>query len=289
LQKFKVVLLGVSGALGSAVSKQLEGSENVLLYKVSRTQVYSGEGTIYWDFKSIPPKEITSADVVINCARSPDYRANILFNRLLCEYLSLDTKFINVSSNCVFASPRGYLSRLTFKGDAYIREKLLIESLSKQRGNTCIIRPTIVHDEGGWRSFLSHCEKVRSVYGPANSNRSHVKVINRDAVASYIAECALAEQQNTVEEELYENVISVSDFIGKAVVESDSDNNYFESNIKNLLLTLLCSRFLPDSVVFKLQSYIVSGSENAGSEAPSSEDYFISGMTRLYLFGRHTL
>lgn len=284
----KIVILGATGALGSAVVDRLSSEAKVCPVKVSRSLNQDSNGTIIWDYKSPLPGEIRNADVVINCARSDRYIDNIRFNNILCRDLPLSCKFVNVSSNCVFAQPRSFWGRLLFKGDAYIREKKVIEKLTAERENSLLFRPTIVSDEGGWSQFLNSVRSSGTVISPFDSNKSVVKVISRAGVAERIVSYVLG-NDSRIESEIFDSEMTVSDFIAREVIISGRKSTYFRSLLKNFLLSLLCSRFLPDSVVFKLQRFILAKKSNDISSMDYISDFNIEGMTRLYLFGRHTI
>lgn len=283
----KIVVLGATGALGSAVVERLSSEENVQLVKVSRATCEDSPDTILWNYKSPLPDKIRDADVVINCARSDWYNDNISFNRILCRDLPLSCKFLNVSSNCVFAKPRSYVMRLLFKGDAYIREKKAIERLTAARGNSLIFRPTIVVDEGGWAQFLKTVRNSETVTSPFDSNQSVVKVITRAGVADNILSSLL--DNIKIESEIFDTEMSVRELLGKKVVILGRKNTYFDSLLKNFLLSLLCSRFVPDAVVFRAQKIILERNSGHASSTDCIPKYNVEGMTRLYLFGKHTL
>lgn len=116
---------------------------------------------------------------------------NVAFNRNLLRSLPCKVKLINISSNAVFAQPNGLLSRILFKGDAYIREKKLIEKYSSHHANTSILRPTVVIDEGGWKSFFSSCSLANQVIAPAGGEGCRIKITRREHVAIKIENCIL--------------------------------------------------------------------------------------------------
>lgn len=280
-----VVILGGNGALGRSVTELLDRNFKISLSFVVRDQASSAENMVFWDYRSSVPEQLKRADVVLNCARSKDFSFNVLFNRILIRSLPPSVKLINISSNAVFAKPNGLLLRSIFKGDAYIREKLSIEEYSSKRNNMVTLRPTVVTDEGGWRSFFLSCKSADRVIAPAGGERSRIKVTTRGYIAQTIENCIFS--NSDVPLELFESIEPLDDVIGCQIVFGKNNFNFFDSAIKNFLLTILSSWLVPDRVVFILQKAMLSGVESADSNANSSQ-VVIEGMTRLYLFGDHT-
>ena len=280
-----VVILGGNGALGSSVVERLKKNSSISLTIVVRDKALFTEKTIFWDYRSCIPEQLKKADVVINCARSDDFAFNVAFNRNLLRSLPCRVKLINISSNAVFAQPNGLFSRILFKGDAYIREKKLIEKYSSNRSNTSILRPTVVIDEGGWKTFFSLCRFADQVVAPAGGQESRIKITRREHVARTIENCIFGNQN--VPSELFESIEAVNAVTGCEMVYSKSSLNYFDSAIKNVLLIFLSSWVLPDRLAFMLQNAILSRSAQANSNVKFST-LRIDGMTRLYLFGGHT-
>jgi len=280
-----VVILGSNGALGRSVVERLRKNSSLSLTLVIRDKALITEKTIFWDYRSCIPEQLKKADVVVNCARSDDFAFNVVFNRNLLRSIPCTVKLINISSNAVFAQPNGLLSRIFFKGDAYIREKKLIEKYSSNRSNTSILRPTVVIDEGGWKSFFSSCRLANQVIAPARGEGSRIKITTREHVAITIENCIFGNQN--LPSELFESIEAVNAVIGREMVYSKNSLNYFDSAIKNVLLIFLSSWILPDRLAFMLQNVILRRSAQANSNVKLST-LRIDGMTRLYLFGGHT-
>ena len=280
-----VVILGSNGALGRSVVERLKKNSKISLTLVIRDKALITEKTIFWDYRSCIPEQLKKADVVVNCARSDDFAFNVAFNRNLVRSLPCSVKLINISSNAVFAQPNGLFSRILFKGDAYIREKKLIEKYSSNRSNTSILRPTVVIDEGGWKTFFSLCRFADQVVAPAGGQESRIKITRREHVARTIENCIFGNQN--VPSELFESIEAINAVTGCEIVYGKNSFNYFDSAIKNFLLIFLSSWFIPDRLAFMLQNAILSRSTQANSNVKFSK-LIIDGMTRLYLFGGHT-
>ena len=284
---FKVIVLGSSGALGSCLTEILSKNTNLKLYHVVRNKKLAvRDNIIYWDYMTKIPIAFSKADVIVNCARSENFNFNLRFNRNLIDALPESIKLINISSNAVFAKPNGFFSNFIFKGDAYIREKKLIEKYSIGKRNVLILRPTIVTDEGGWKLFFDLCKSSKKIIGPLNGEFSKVKITNRYYVARQIKACILENVE--FHEEIYESTSDIKNIVGSNIEFNKNRNNFFENNFKNLLLVILSSWILPDKLVFYFQDIMIKKSKNAMQKNTQCNNFVIEGMTRLYLFGKHT-
>ena len=280
-----VVILGGNGALGCSVAELLEKNPKITLTFVVRDETPSAKDMVFWDYRSSIPEQLKRADVVVNCARSKDFAFNVAFNRTLVRSVPASTKLINISSNAVFAKPNGPLQRWLFRGDAYIREKKRIEKYSLDRDNMVILRPTVVTDEGGWKSFFMSCKSAGRAIAPAGGERSRIKVTRRAHIAKTVENCIF--NDDNVPLELFESIDPVDIVIGCQIVFGENNSNFFDSAIKNILLIIFNSWLVPDSVVFILQKAMLLRAGSADPNAKSSQ-VVIDGMTRLYLFGHHT-
>ena len=283
---YKVLLLGATGGLGSAVYKELCKTREASVIKVVRDTALIEEESVFWNFTSKPPEIFNRVDVVINCARSSDYQFNISFNKFLCDFLHTNVRLINISSNCVLAKPRSDFFSYFFRGDAYIREKKSIEKMSFGRKNITCLRPSIVLDEGGWQDFLHKCSLSDKVVIPCINAGSKLKIITRQSVAQHVVDASL-NGVKTLSDEMYDEIMNFEKLIRRKASYSKNVNNYFESFLKNILLGILNSFFMPDWLVYKLQSRLLSDKKNNDVKS-DGEDILVEGMTRLYLFGEHT-
>ncbi len=280
-----VIVLGGNGALGRSVMGLLGVNSKINLNVVVRDKMLCSERMIFWDYISPLPEQLRDADVLVNCARSNNFAANVAFNKILIRTLPPSVRLINISSNAVFAKPNGFLSRWLFKGDAYIREKKLIEKESLNRDNTIILRPTVVTDEGGWKAFFILCKSAGRIIGPIGGENSRVKVTKRDHIAKSIENCILSMQD--VPKEMFESFEPVGKVIGQEIVFCAKSYNFFNNSIKNVLTIILSSWLVPDRVTFFIQNVILNRTKSSDSSVGYSE-VVIEGMTRLYLFGDHT-
>jgi hypothetical protein len=280
-----VIVLGGNGALGRSVVGLLGVNSKINLYVVVRDKMLCSDRMIFWDYISPLPKQLRDADVLVNCARSNNFAANVAFNKILIRTLPPSVRVINISSNAVFAKPHGLRSRWLFKGDAYIREKKLIERESFNRDNTLILRPTVVTDEGGWKAFFISCKSAGRIIGPVGGENSRVKVTKRDHIAKSIENCILSKQD--VPKELFESFEPVGKVIGREIVFCAKSYNFFNNSIKNVLTIILSSWLVSDRVTFFIQNAILNRTKSSDSGVGYSE-VVIEGMTRLYLFGDHT-
>ena len=279
-----IILLGAKGSLGSQVASLLV-ERNINFVSVTRDP--AEVDSIYWDYKGSVPTEMINADCIIHCARGPDFPANISAVKALLRNVSPKAKIILMGSNCVFAKPNSLLAQVFFAGDAYILEKKKIEKLAKNRANTILLRPTVVRDEGGWDAFLKNAVSAEKIRLPKNCSGSRIKIIDSVDVALEILKNVLAPNSEPIPEEMYSKVVPLSEFLGsKGIVYDLSNNTYFENGLKNLLVSILCSVFVPFRVKAFLQEKFVKPKQ--AIDDASAREYRVDGMTRLYLCGRHT-
>lgn len=280
-----VVILGGNGVLGRSVAELLKKNAKITLTFVVRDEAVSAKGLVFWDYRSCIPEQLKRADVIVNCARSKDFAFNVAFNKILIRSVLPSTKFINISSNAVFAKPNGALQGLIFRGDAYVREKKCIESFSSYRKNIVTIRPAVVTDEGAWKSFFMSCKAASRVIAPAGGEMSRIKVARRAYIAKAVETCIFRDEN--VPLEVFESIDLVNSWIGSQIIFGAKKSNFFDSTLKNILLSIASSWFIPDRIVFMLQKAVVSGKRSRDKNGKLRQ-VVIEGMTRLYLFGSHT-
>ena len=284
----KICLLGPNSGIGKVILKHIAELPDTTITKVVRQRT-TDENEVFWDYASCPPDTIVNADIVINCARSSDFAYNVRFNSILYKSLSQTTKFINFSSNCIYARPNGWFSNLLFAGDAYIREKKAIEKMNTSP-NHFLIRPTIVVGESSWDAFLSNVKNAQQVFVTSYAKNAQLKIITTEEVALAVRDLIRDNFAKQFEGELYTKVVAIHEFLDNEITFSDSKAVFFDSMIKNLLLHFLTARFLPTPIVFRLQRLLIKGNTKAKPNAVCQNlDLTIEGMTRLYLCGKHTL
>jgi dTDP-4-dehydrorhamnose reductase len=284
----RICLLGPNSGIGKVILRYISELTDTKIIKVVRN-ITNNENEIFWDYQSSLPVSIVNADIVINCARSQDFSYNVKFNKILYKKLSRSTKFINFSSNCIYAKPNYRLSNLLFKGDAYIREKKAIEKMNTSP-NHYLIRPTIVTGESNWNIFLSNVKDAKHVILPNNCKKSILKITTTECVAMAVFDLINNNFPNQTESELYTQKITINEFLLNKVIFSNSNAIYFENYLKNLLLHILTSRFMPTFLVFRLQTLLIKGNtRNQSNNKCKNLEQTIEGMTRLYLCGKHTL
>lgn len=284
----KVALLGSSGSLGARVYRRLLARGDIELMPVTRS-VQADTGAIFWDFKSPLPEALRSADIVINCARSPDFSFNIRFNQLLYRNLPPAVRFINLSSNCIYARPSNRAEAFFFRGDAYIREKKAIEAMASGRPHSILLRPSVVRDEGGWKQFLSAVRSAERVVFPEDAETCRVRVIEAEDVAKAIENFLVASSSTGPVGEMATGRPLLDSFISKAPSYTGSTHTYYDSWLKNIFLISLNSWLLPDFFVLRVQSLLPLRRKQKNSELPAvTASLVVEGMTRLYLCGAHT-
>lgn len=281
-----ILILGPNSGIGQNLIKHLVQAKHNLNYVV-RVKDQVSSANIFWDYSSPLPTEFNTFDIVINCARSPNFNDNIKFNKRLITGLSPSVKLINFSSNCVFAQPQGKLTQWLFKGDAYIREKNMIEKLALGHSNITLLRPTIVADEGSWMRFIKSAQTSHNVFAPDFGEGSRVNVITTDEVSSFIVELIESQFSQDIPPQMFTQNLSVEEFLGIKLTHTPTKHTYFNSPIKNMITLLLTSVLMPDFFAFKIQAKMTRNKVTDTSATVA--DLHVEGMTRLYLFGQHTL
>ena len=284
----KIALLGPNSGIGKVILEHIAELPDTSITKVVRLRP-SGEDEVFWDYVSYPPDEIVNADIVINCARSSDFAYNVRFNSILYRRLSKTTKFINFSSNCIYARPNGWIQDLLFAGDAYIREKKAVEKM-RNSPNHLLIRPTIVVGESSWDTFLNTVKGAKQIIVPSYAKESKLKVITTNEVALAVCDLIKSNFSKQFEGELYTKTVAIHEFLNNEIKFSDSKTVFFDSVVKNMLLHLLTARFLPTPIVYRLQSFLIKDNKSTKpSKVCKNMKLSIEGMSRLYLCGKHTL
>jgi hypothetical protein len=280
----KIILLGAKGALGAQVASLLD-EENISYRSVTRDAT-DCDG-LHWDYVGSVPSEMANASCIIHCARGPEFNSNVAAVAALLRDASAETKIILMGSNCVFATPKNTLSRIFFAGDAYILEKKKIEKLAKTRPNTIVLRPTVVRDEGGWKTFLRGIKSADTVRLPRGSKDSRIKIIDSVDVAHEILKHVFSSNSEPISDELYSDIVPLSEFLrSKGVVYGLSDNTYFDGFLKNAIVSFLCSVFIPFRVKAFVQQQFIKPKEPVVNQGGG--ELCVDGMTRLYLCGGHT-
>ena len=202
----RICLLGPNSGIGKVILKHIAELPDTTITKVVR-QRSTDENEVFWDYASCPPDAIVNADIVINCARSKDFAYNVRFNAILYKSLSQTTKFINFSSNCIYARPNGWFANLLFAGDAYIREKKAVEKMNTSP-NHLLIRPTIVVGESSWDAFLSNVKAAQKVFVPSYAKSSKLKIITTEEVALAVRDLIRDNFAKQFEGELYTKTLA---------------------------------------------------------------------------------
>jgi len=276
--------MGGNGALGKELVQKLNLCAEVNLFLVTRSKVEKNNNLIFWDYSSTPPAELFSADYIVNCARSKNFKENIRFNKLLPSFLPECVKLINLSRNAIFAKTVSKLERVIFRGDAYIREKKIIEKIFQDKKNVFLLRPTIVLDEGLWQNFFEECKNAKNVFIPKLQKESNVKVVFREQVVKLILDLILKEKSE-IPTEIYSKQEKSINLLDNSIFMTQESNTYFSNRFKNFATIFLTSVFMPNFLVFLLQARLIKKNEIS---VTFSLEKRIEGMTRLYLFGIHT-
>ena len=177
--KKKILVLGGTGMLGHTLFRVLERESNHEIYASARDNVLLDKLTEKYTNKYIKNLDATNfqelervlnslnPDLVINCVgvikqveHLDETYQTVLLNSLLphkiqkvCE--DINSKFIHISTDCVFSGARGNYSEEDFADcyDLYGRSKLLGEIGDKR--NTITIRTSIIgHELRGHISLL---------------------------------------------------------------------------------------------------------------------------------------
>jgi len=275
--------MGSNGALGEELVAKLSLCMEVDLFFVTRSKEEKNNNSIFWDYSSVPPKDLFSAEYIVNCARSKNFKENIMFNKLLHKYLPDSVKLINLSSNAIFARPVSKFESLIFRGDAYIREKKTIENIFQRKKNVFLLRPTVVLDEGSWRFFFEECKNAKGVFFPKMQKEYYVKIVLRRQVVSLIVDLIL-KKDSKIPIEIFSKKENISNLFGNNVIITQDSNTYYKDRFKNYATILLTSVFMPDFLAFSLQHKFLEKNKKIRTSKSRKN---IEGMTRLYLFGGH--
>ena len=282
----KILLMGANGLIGKELLRSLTAAG----YEIG---IVSREKTalLFWDYKSDLPEFFCSYDLVINCARSNDFRHNVAVAAKLRDSLPETTRFICMSSNAIFAEPRNKFFRKIFKGDAYIREKKKIETIFKNRNNTIIFRPSIVlGNVSVWDDQISNLRNARNLFVNSSVKNAKIKVIGISELADAIT-TQISAPQCKIEKEIFQKIVSFDELTGIAETGKTADNNdFFGNGILNFVAGMTMSYIVPDWFLFQLQSSAKKRvlKKSNQKENHTKEDKTVSGMLRLYLGGHHT-
>lgn len=282
MSKLKVCILGASGFIGRALFNTLSDDLSLNVTGVSRSELY---GYKVWDYKMPMPEFCADANIIINCARSGNFKSNITFNKELIDRLKSHQTYVFLSSNAINAKPRG-VAKCFFRGDAYIREKKTIENLlmgSSKR--VFIIQPSNVLGEGGaWQKLLSKANAQQQIELPQHAKSSKIRTIEVNELAMQI-HTYLTDLDVISGKEVYSKFKTLDEFFNETqILFTLANHQYFSNRLKNLALHIFNCYFIPDFLIYMLQK------KKSPDEIPKETKFSsIEAMTRLYLTGRHTL
>jgi dTDP-4-dehydrorhamnose reductase len=153
----KVLILGSTGMLGSAVGKIFEESEEfetILTYR--NEEVSYGKNKIFFDVLNSPLSDLPSFDYLINCVgvikpfieknRKDSVYINSLFPYLLAEQCEKNNaRMIHITTDCVFSGKTGNYDEDSEHDclDFYGKSKSLGEPFNK----CMVIRTSIIGEE----------------------------------------------------------------------------------------------------------------------------------------------
>ena len=278
--KNRIAILGVDGFIGNELYKTLKDS-----YEVVGISHKSEHKENRWSLGQKPISQITNSDIVINCMRSNDFSLNVSATKRLLSQISSRQKLIILASNAISARPTNKIMSYFFKGDAYIREKKIISQLAnkfKKRKQIIELTPTIVTGSGGsWSGFLNDVIGAKKVLIPVSILENKIRIISVSYLCEIIKQAITNDTLNELNDiELYSEEIKVSEFIeGANLVPYKAENNFFDSFYMNFIFGFLCSFFIPNKIVFYMQSRLKK--QNQGVKNPVQVN--INGMTRFYL------
>tara|TARA_Y100000992_G_scaffold81395_1_gene51795 strand:+ start:1627 stop:2481 length:855 start_codon:yes stop_codon:yes gene_type:complete len=278
LKRIKVAILGSNGFIGKALAHYLKKNDCTVLSVSSEAT----NADLVWNYDDQLPESIFDNDFIIDCSRSPNAIKNISRVKNLlksipkkCTYLFFSSEAINKSSNNLF---------LFFRGDDYIREKKILTKYIKKFENALAVYPDIVLGSGGtWSTIFNHIENAKVIKMPNSGNN----------IFKYIDIKDLCEQ-------IFNGISSGSIFsqsfklihkkmmwkeISKINVSEVNKNFYFNSYVRNLIISLLNSVYVPDYINFKAMNLL---RKKNTTNIDDSQIFEPSGMTRFYMSKHET-
>lgn len=152
----KVLILGSTGMLGSAVGKYFEQNKNFETFFTFRNEEVSyGKNKIFFDVLNTPLEQLPEVDYIINCIgvikpfmdknMKDSIYINSLFPHKLADFCeSKNTKMIHITTDCVFSGREGKYSESSLHDclDSYGKSKSLGETK-----NCMVIRTSIIGEE----------------------------------------------------------------------------------------------------------------------------------------------
>ena len=182
----KILILGLNGMLGNAFLKTINKYDQFEVYGTVRTKNNIKNSKFTRIFENVSCEEFIKLEhilhelkpsVVVNCiglvkqnSSSNDYIKSININSLfphkvfdICQ--KINSRFIQISTDCVFSGARGYYSEKDFTDpqDIYGRSKLLGE-INKQGAitlRTSIIGHSLISKHGLIDWFLNQEYKIK--------------------------------------------------------------------------------------------------------------------------------
>lgn len=273
LKRNKIAILGSNGFIG----RGLQSHFNKFDFEVMPFSSKNINNAIQWDYKSKIPDKLFDNKIIIDCARSSNATENIRRVKRIIRNLPKKSFYIFFSSKAIKKSPKDSL--LPFRGDDYIREKKVLTNFLINKKNIVIVYPDIVLGQNGnWDKIVEKIISAEVIEMPnkGNNDFSYIEINNLcNQIVSSIQDDSIFLKDWKLKSKK-RNWKSLTE---KRVMEG-SENLYFDSFLKNLVVSVLNSVLIPDFLNFKIMSFLRNRENNFENQSSS---FSPTGMTRFYM------
>lgn len=273
LKRNKIAIIGSNGFIG----RELRSHFNKFDFEVMSFSSKNLNNSLQWDYKTKIPDELFKNEIIIDCARSDNSIENIRRVKRIIKNLPKKSFYIFFSSQAIKKTPND--SILPFRGDDYIREKKVLTKFLSNKENIAIIYPDIVFGQNGnWSKVIDKITAAEVIEMP-NKGNNYFNYIEINDLCNQIIRSI---QDGSI---FYEDWKLISkkrkwkSLTEKKVIQG-SNNLYFNSFLKNLVVSILNSILIPDFLNFKIMSILRSKENNFENQ---SRSFSPSGMTRFYM------
>ena len=273
LKRIKIAILGSNGFIG----RGLQSHFNNFDFEVMPFSSKNMNNAIQWDYKSKIPEELFENKIIIDCARSSNAIENIERVKRIIRNLPKKSFYIFFSSEAIKKSPKD--SILPFRGDDYIREKKVLTNFLINKNNVAIVYPDIVFGKNGnWSKIVDKIIAAKVIEMP-NEGNNGFNYIEINDLCNQIARSIQDDSIFLKEWRLTSKKRKWKSLTEKKVIKG-SKNLYFDSFLKNLVVSILNSILTPDFLNFKIMSFLRNKENNFENQSSS---FSPSGMTRFYM------
>jgi hypothetical protein len=291
-------IVGAGGFVGRCLVATCQ-ARGLRVLRVTSSIFATGEpDTIIWNYRTAPPLALANAAIVVNCAKAPEWAGTRAVLQHLAAVMSPSQRYVHLSSNAVHARARGIWA-LLIKGDDYIRTKRLelrwVQRLWRDRPVMVVYPGVLLGEGGGWDQFMRKLATADRIHGhePCDARSESIDIT---AFCERLADQLTA--QGSLPNDLsipdpkeptptWQNLLRRHASPNASWVTGERPYLFFPHRIKNLVMTLLTLRVVPDALALRAFG-ILRGKANAQSiaEARAADrvpDLYIDGMTKFYV------